>query len=185
MKIENFKNKKYKGVGFVEALIAIAVAGIASIVLMSIAINTTNQVLRNDIESDLTEQAIEASAMVKKIANSHNAAIDEDLFPPITGNEGSCFAIDGTTNDPSFPKSAGSFDVACRYDSGDRESCQLAASEDPEIFRVFCILPDSVISSGLVVGKVVTGLTDCAEGDEGGKCDVNDYEYYLGVKVQQ
>ena len=185
MKIGNFKIKKYRGVGFVEALIAIAVAGIASIVLMSIAINTTNQVLRNDIESDLTEKAIEASAMVKKIANSHNATTEDPLFPPITGNEGSCFAIDGSTNDPSFPTSAGGFDVACRYDSGDRESCQLATSEDPEIFRVFCILPDSVVSSGLVVGKVVTGLTECDEGDEGGKCDVNDYEYYLGVKVEQ
>lgn len=175
--------------GFVEALIAVAVAGIASIVMMSIAINTTAQVLRNEIENKITEKAIEGSAMAKKIANNHNSApVEEEiLFPTIAGGIGNCYAFTGDVNNPNFSKQGESFEVACRYDAGDRRSCTNYLTTDEDIFRVFCMLPDSQLSSGLVVGKIVTGMADCDPNQEGntGKCKISDYEYYLGVKVKQ
>jgi len=176
--------RKYKALGFVEALIAIAVAGIASIVLMSIAINTISQVVRNEIENNLTEKAVEGASMAKKIAANNNES-ETGLFPQIDGNEGNCYAFTGDNNNPEFQMSGSDFQIACRYDAGEREQCLSYKTQDQSIFRVMCILPDSVPSSGLVVGKIVTGLADCDGTSDKGKCKINDYEYFLGVKVEQ
>ncbi|MBI2356511.1 hypothetical protein HYV12_00420 [Candidatus Dojkabacteria bacterium] len=184
--MKGYKRKNYNAVGFVEALIAIAVAGIASIVLMTIAVNTTSQLIRNEIENNLTERSVEAASMVKKIAANHNESPEgEALFPLISGNEGNCYAFNGDSNDPSFETEGADFKIACKYDAGERELCREHTSQDSEIFRVFCILSDSVPASGLVVGKIVTGMANCEAEADRGKCKIRDYQYYLGVKVDQ
>lgn len=178
------KTQSYKAVGFVEALIAIAVAGISSIVLMSIAVRTTGQIVRNEIESELTEKAIEGGAMVRQIVANDSLQDDEEYFPNPATNINNCFALSGDSQTPSFNKTGENFDVVCRYDSIGRDQCLESVGEGEDMFRVFCIMQDSVPENGLVVGKVITGLSDCTTDDNKGKCKISDYEYYLGLKVE-
>lgn len=179
------RSKKYEAVGFVEALIAIAVAGIASVVLMTVAANTVAQVLRNETSNKMTEVGIEGASLVKKIADNHNNG-DSDLFPAIEGNVNNCFAFEGSTGQPEFQKSGDIFDNVCNYDSGEREECKASVYDgDDELFRVFCMTPESDSARGLVVGKVVVGLRQCDEVVANTMCEIQDYEYYTAVKVDQ
>ncbi len=177
--------KRYGGVGFVEALLAIAVAGIASVILMTIAANTVAQVVRNEVADKMTESAIQGAAIVKKIADNHNNS-EETLFPSIEGNVNRCFLITGDTGEPSFEKSGEVFTNACSYDSGEREQCKEATlPSDEDMFRVFCITSESDSERGLVVGKVIVGLKDCNSVIANSKCELRDYEYYTAVKVNK
>jgi len=180
-----FKNKSYEGVGFVEALIAIAVAGIASVVLMSIAANTIAQVLRNEVSDRMTQAAIEGAEMAKKIADNQNLSGD-NLFPEITGNVNACFAFRGDTNSPEFVKSGEVFTRVCNYDSEGREDCKESLmSSDERMFRIFCITPDSDPGLNLVVAKTIVGLVDCDSVVANTQCEITDYEYYSAIKVHQ
>jgi hypothetical protein len=177
--------KKYEAVGFVEALLAIAVAGIASVVLMTVAANTVAQVIRNETSNKMTEVAIEGASMTKKIAESHNNG-DENTFPPIDGNINNCFAFEGGTALPEFEKQGDVFENVCNYDSGGRDQCKASVYPgDDELFRVFCITSESDSARGLVVGKIVVGLRQCDEVIANSKCELSDYEYYTAVKVIQ
>jgi hypothetical protein len=175
---------KYNSVGFVEALIAIAVAGIASVVLMGIAADTYAQVLYNEMSDQMTEISIEGSEMVKKIADEHNTSEEEPYFPSIGGNY--CYAIEGNYENPSFPKQGENFISTCSYSAQNRSSCfDAVSSRSNEYFTIFCMTTDSEYENDLVVGKVVTGLVDCDGEDRSGKCINGDYEYYMAVKVIQ
>jgi hypothetical protein len=177
--------KKYDAVGFVEALIAIAVAGIASVVLMTVAADTVAQVLRNETSDKMTELAIEGASMIKKIGDNHNNG-DEPLFPEIDGNVNNCYAFIGDVDEPHFQQSGDVFENVCDYDSGEREQCKgSVVGEDDEMFRVFCITPESDSARNLVVGKIVVGLRDCDEVISNSRCELEDYEYYSAVKVNQ
>jgi hypothetical protein len=177
--------KKYEAVGFVEALIAIAVAGIASVVLMTVAADTVAQVLRNETSNKMTEVAIEGASLVKKIADNQNNG-DEELFPSIEGNVNNCFAFEGGAGHPEFKKSGEIYENVCNYDTGDREGCESSVYEnDDEMFRVFCVTPESDSGRSLVVGKVVVGLRQCDEVVANTMCEIADYEYYTAVKVDQ
>lgn len=184
-KVIKMAHGKYVAVGFVEALIAIAVAGIASIVLMSIAANTTAQVIRNEISGEMTEYAIEGAAIIRKIADNHNNGQGE-LFPSIEGNNGRCFSFEGSTDAPRFVKSGENFTSICSYDSGERVQCKDSTlDKDEDMFRLFCLAPESDAQRDLVVGKVVVGLKDCDSVVANTKCEISDYEYYVAVKVIQ
>lgn len=52
--IKKILKMKYDAQGFVEALIAIAITGIAGIVLLSIATKTVNQTIYNEIQDEIT-----------------------------------------------------------------------------------------------------------------------------------
>jgi hypothetical protein len=174
----------YKAAGFVEALIAIAVAGIASVVLMGIAADTTAQVLRNEISDSLTQSAIEGGELVKKIADNHNSS-EDPLFPPLAEYRGSCFQIEGSSNSPTFPQVDDQFIPTCSYDaSGGRDQC-IEPFQDDEYFRVYCLTADTDVENGLAIGKVVVGLPDCEPEDTAGKCQVKDYQYFVVAKVEE
>lgn len=173
--------KKYEALGFVEALMAILVAGITSIVLMSVAVDTIKQVVKNELSDNMTQVAIEGASMVKTIGELNN--ISEDvLFPIINGNVNNCYALEGTVSSPSFRTDGGAIIPICNYDSGDRNSCKGAATSYEDLFRVFCITAESDGISGLVVGKVIVGKSNCATSAD---CDISDYSYYVLTKTTQ
>ena len=178
------KQKTYKSLGFVEALIAIMVVGVASVVLLGIAVNTVQQVLQNEMSDKLTETAVEGGVMIKKIAEDNNGSTDT-LFPPITGNTGKCFALNTDINNPSFVKNGDVFVNACNYDSQGKDGCVSTLSEDTSVFRVYCMTSDSDVTTGTVVGKVITGLAACKTADTKGNCGIADYPYYIVVKTTQ
>jgi hypothetical protein len=178
------KAKIYKSLGFVEALIAILVAGVASVVLLGIAVSTVEQVVQNELSDKLTEIAVEGGVMVKKIAENNNNST-EVLFPPITGNTGKCFALNTDVNNPAFVKDGDVFVNACNYEAQGKDQCTDTASSDPTIFRVYCVTADSDITTGTTVGKIITGLAACKEASTSGKCNVEDYSYFTVVKTLQ
>jgi len=59
--------KKYEAMGFVEALIAIIVVGVASVVLMEIAATTMSDAVENERIDKMTQYAIEGATMTENI----------------------------------------------------------------------------------------------------------------------
>lgn len=173
--------KKYEALGFVEALMAILVAGITSIVLMGVAVDTIKQVVKNELSDNMTQQAIEGASMVKTIGELNNTS-EDTLFPMINGNVNNCYALEGTIQNPSFKVEGETIVPACNYDSGDRNSCKTSNTSYEDIFRVFCITSESDATSGLVVGKVVVGKKECKSSAE---CEVSDYSYFVLTKTAQ
>ncbi len=166
--------KRYKALGFIESLIAIAVAGIASVVLLSISTNTLKQITNNEISDTLTEKAIQGAGFVRNISD-RNIGLEEEIFPPIYGNFNRCFAFYNT--EPSyFFKEGDEYVQTCNYDNDPNNECERFLISD-DIFRVFCITDQSDPSTGLLVGKVVTGIAGCQESTQG-KCSLADYQYY-------
>ena len=175
-------NTKYKGIGFVETIIAIAVAGTACIVLMGLAVNTMLVVAENERTDEMTQVAIEGASAVSAIA-LQNTLSTETVFPNISSNVGNCFELSSDANTPSFVKDNEVFKVVCNYDNGGRNNCKTSlASGYTDLFRVFCITSASDISSGIVVGKIVVGKTACANSQS---CDISDYQYYSLNKTVQ
>lgn len=173
--------KKYEALGFVEALMAILVAGITSIVLMSVAIDTIKQVVKNELSDNMTQVAIEGASMVKTIGEL-NSTSEEVLFPRIDGNVSNCYALEGTVSNPAFNAEGETIIPVCNYDSGDRNSCKDATTSYEDLFRVFCITAESDGTSGLVVGKVIVGKNNCSASAD---CDISDYSYYVLTKTAQ
>lgn len=175
--------KQYDALGFVEALIAILVAGIASIFLMGIASETIKQLSKNEIEDEMTQAAIEIGAQVKAIAY-RNTNETEISFPKISESVNACFSITGTSDQPEFAKDdLGNFTVSCNYDSGERESCKNAALQsNDDLFGVFCITSASESSTGLIVGKAIVGRRVCTNSAD---CVPSDYSYYVLTKTTQ
>lgn len=174
--------KKYKGLGFVEALLSIVVAGVASVVLLKVAADTVKQLVITDQTDEMTQLAIEGSEMIRNIALKNNESI-ETLFPPISGNQGSCFELSPSSDNPEFITDlSGNIISKCNYDAGGRDSCKENSSLGEQYFRVFCISPISDTTTGLVVGKVLVGKVKCTESNN---CDVADYEYFTLTKTKQ
>ncbi len=74
-------NKKtYEALGFVEAVLAIMIVGISSVVLMQIAVDTIQDVIQNEVIDEMTQYAVEGAEMVQDIAN-RNKVEDETIFP--------------------------------------------------------------------------------------------------------
>jgi hypothetical protein len=173
---------RYKALGFVEALLAIIVAGIASILLLGVAIDTIKQLAKNDQSDEMTQLAIEGGEMVRNIADKNNTSV-VTLFPPISGNQNGCFELNADKTNPSFVSDgSGNLIQKCNYDSGGRDSCRASSELGVQYFRVFCITNQSDSASGLVVGKMVVGKAKC---DDQKTCDVVDYIYYVLTKTVQ
>lgn len=174
--------KRIKAAGFVEALLSIVVAGLASIVLMGIAADTQMQVLRNEVSDNMTQESVKAAEMVRKIVDLHNNS-DDPLFPDISEGRNSCYKVEGSLESPVFAQKDGVFAAACSYEAGGRDSCK-GDEHESEYFTVYCITTDSDVDAGLAVGKIVTGLNRCNEVDTKGVCTLSDYEYYIVLKVE-
>ena len=89
---KNNKNK-YEALGFVEALVAIMVVGISSVVLMQIAVNTMQNTIQNEIIDNMTQYAVEGAELAQDIANRESTTGD-NIFPdPSDYSGGRCFSF--------------------------------------------------------------------------------------------
>ena len=64
-----WRKTTYEAIGFVEALIAILLVGMSSLVLLQIAINTLNTAIQNEVIDHMTQYAMEGGEMVQDIYN--------------------------------------------------------------------------------------------------------------------
>jgi hypothetical protein len=169
-------NTKQKALGFVESLIAIAVTGIACIVLMAMAARTIKEVGRNEESDEMLQLAVSGAAMINEVANNGNTS--STAFPPIISNINNCFKISSIVMAPSLSATS-----VCSYDVTGRDNCKsTTAPARTDLFRVFCITNKSDAAAGVVVGKIIVGKTAC---EDSVNCDVRDYQYYLVVQTKQ
>ena len=176
------KIKTYNAFGFVEALIAIMVVGVSSVVLMQIAVSTMQGVIQNEKIDAMTQYAVEGSEIVKEIGRKEKES-GEDLFPgPIS--EEACYIPN--RGNYSFVKE--SEDTFLSYPQIERNQYKETAvlsndSEDlaSDYFMVFCIQP---YSSGdtYAVGDIIVGERNY-DGTITKGNNVKDYLYFTIVNL--
>jgi type II secretory pathway pseudopilin PulG len=176
---------KYEGAGFVEALIAIMVVGIASVVLLQIAVTATQDMIQNETIDIMTQDAVEGSTMIQSIATQGGT----NTFPTDNG----CYIINtnvsNASNQYSFATNPdGSFvkytlDDGTNPASNDRDIYKKTAvlPTDDRFFRVFC-LDGYTMGDKFAIIKIVVGQTN-SNGTITKGNNVKDYAYYTVVKL--
>ncbi len=82
--------KRYEGLGFVELIIAMGVAGIALIVLMTMAANSMREAVRYERHDALTRLATSGALVVR--SHSEEANAKNDVFFSVSSDR--CYKID-------------------------------------------------------------------------------------------
>jgi len=178
--IKVLKNK-YEALGFVEALIAIMVVGISSIVLMEIAVNTMQNTIQNEIIDTMTQYAVEGAEIAQQIADRDKEDESPTYFPTLS-DWGSCFRFVNESGVYSFYKDTENLFV--KYDENtDRDIYKNEAviEEDGELFRVIC-LESSSPNPSFVIGRVVVGQ-NMSDGSITKGAFVKDYSYLTVIKL--
>lgn len=180
------RDEIYKGLGFVEALTAILVTGIASVALMDMAAKTMTETIRTEMTDTMTQYAIEGAEMAQVIADQERIT-GNNVFPEPELQLNTCFLLNEDVENPMFLKEN---EVFISYQYIEREEFKEIAKleKDEEYFRVFCTTDE--YSEKLLMGKVIVGLVErsaSTEGSElvfstGGISNISDYEYYTIIK---
>lgn len=176
------KKSKYKAQGFVEALIAILVAGVACVSLMMIASKTISQMNQNELRDQLTTYAVQGSEMMKFLVDGYvvrepiaGSGIDQFLPLEFSANgnlldAGKCVAISGELTNASLTSKA---NPVCTYNQlaggivpgdcidGPTSPVIVNPDEQGDIFRIMCVHPES--TPGTLVVKFFTGFTKCKD----------------------
>lgn len=177
------KKKVYEALGFVEALIAIMVVGISSMILMQIAVNTMHSTIQNEIIDIMTQYAVEGGELAQDIANREIMS-GEDYFPEIiVGDLTKCFAFD-KDDDGTIIFAKESQGVYRTYDLGERNTYKDEAilDEEDEFFRIACFDGRKSTETAFVVGKIVVGQRK-SDGQITKGNSVKDYTYLSIVKL--
>jgi hypothetical protein len=178
--IKKFKNK-YEALGFVEALIAIMVVGISSIVLMEIAVNTMQNTIQNEVIDTMTQYAVEGAEIAQQIADRDKAS-DSSTYFPSSVDWGSCFRFVNESGVYSFYKDTENLFV--KYEENtDRDIYKNEAviEEDGDLFRIVCLEPSSGTPS-FVIGSVIVGQ-NISDGSITKGAFVKDYSYLTVIKL--
>lgn len=158
-------SKKYEGMGFAEALIALMIAGMVGIVLMRISSATLRELAQLDIQDSLAQYAVSASVDLQKIAIA-DMERDEKEFAEteVTANNYYDINEEGTEILPSsltYPE--------------ERDSFTLIPNTDYfRIFRVVSITPEKAIL------EIITGVSSMA-GENTSSTDIKDYYYLVTI----
>lgn len=185
-------SKKYNAVGFVEALIAIIIVGVSSVVLMQIAANTLKEAIQNERIDKVTQYAVEGGTMVQAIKD--NKGLPQLANIPSTSTLGYCLVpIVEDNGNVIFKKDSldDSF-VKCNY-SGDRAICKsdnvgaiLDSKGNREFFRVACLQRPTDSTSNYLIVKIVVGQVAKSNEDKNLSkgATVRDYIYQTNVNLE-
>lgn len=197
----SLKNKeKYDSLGFVEAMIAIMIAGISSVVLMRIAVNTMQSVVQNEAIDNMTQFAVEGAEIVQDIAK-RDITLEEDIFPPLVEYQNdpeNCFVFDYQSDDNGelpegyyfkkeedgdFVKFTKGLEHREEYKGEDGYKEVGRLDPEDEFFRIVCLeSPVDVIDAPLfVVAEIVVGQSHSSGTISRGNL-VKDYEYRSIIK---
>lgn len=167
--------KKYEALGFVEALIAIMVVGVSSVVLMQIAVNTMQGVIQNEKIDTMTQIALEGAETVKEIAKQEKLT-GEDLFPNIAG----CYVPLSSGGTFTFKNGIDGNFLFLEADAARSEYVSNAAINE-DFFRIYCFDAYSV-GDRYVSGNVIVGELN-SEGTITKGNNVKDYSYFTVVNL--
>lgn len=170
--------ENYLSQGLIEAIIAIAIVAIASLVFLDIASNsivTVDTIVKTD---QLIKVSTETGQKVRKIAElqNNNKEANVTLFPNPNTSVGQCFEIGGDFQNPVFTNNANSVCTVSTLDT-----CRERVTSSDNVFSVYCIT--QAPQGSLVVGTVYTGLKECKKG-ESGNCTIADSKYTVAVYIE-
>ena len=88
------KIRRYKGLGFAEALIALMISGVVAVVLMSISANALQELHTLDLEDELAQRAISTAVLVQNFATEASKGDPEDniFYNDLQTNQ--CYGFD-------------------------------------------------------------------------------------------
>lgn len=173
--------EKYEGMGFVEALIAIMIVGVSSVVLMQMAVSTMQSMLQNEVIDTMTQYAVEGSTMVQNIASQEKQS-GEDLFPD---NGGACYLITLNADGQYQFKTEGTGSNILRtytLDQRDTYKVDGVVDSDGKYFRIFCISSDYNYPDPYAVVQIIVGQTN-SDGTVTKGNNVKDYTYFAVVNL--
>ena len=167
-------SKNYKAQGFVEALVAIAVTGIAGIVLLSIATRTVNQTVYNEIKDEITLENNNMQMKLDFIVEAVNSGDYEGATPLDDMDQyfGQCVFLDVSLDDissyeitPACPNALSPKGVL------PREDCSLSELDG------FALVCPTLYTSDVLTVDIISGNSLC----DGRKCNdfVNGEAYLL------
>jgi Tfp pilus assembly protein PilX len=177
-------NKKYKGLGFAEALIAMMIVGIVGIVLMQIASNTLRELAQLDIEDALAKHAVSTAVDLQRIAiEDMRREGDEKKFNLIQDN---CYGIK-----PDGAEFSGLFDCPSEDNNNggsDRQNYTRiyedkngnGTLDDDEQTQYFRIINVKNINERRAVVEIITGVADM-KGLRTTNKDIKDYRYLVVI----
>ena len=189
----NYK-KKYEGLGFVELIIAIGVAGIAVIVLMSMATNSMKESVRLERQDALTRLAQDGALVVRKHVEDANSPTYEGSG--FDGAVNHCFAIN--RSEDSSGESEVDFGISVLV--GDNFTVKdvdkkLKTETDFHVdiiydwredvsdvyYFAYCVSAVEETSTDLktYVGSVIAGYVYCSN------CNISPYEHPIIVNVRE
>jgi type II secretory pathway pseudopilin PulG len=182
-------NQRYEGLGFVEALIAIMVVGISSVVLMQIAVGTMQSMVQNDLIDKMTQYAVEGAEMAQDIAN-RDVDPGTNLFPDPAdiGVGKECFVLmEQETSDESkgsfyFLKDTESAFLNYAYGEPYEYKTTAVIPGDEDLFRIVCLQYEELVEPKYVVAKVIIGQVN-SDGTITRGNQVKDYTYFTVIKL--
>lgn len=179
IKIYTCNKNYYNAQGFVEALIAILITGVAAMVFMTIAAKTISNVVKNELFDELTQEGVTGASILEYVVerwnNNERNILTSDFLnsdDAFQSGIGQCFALDGDVVTPYV-----SSHMVCQYNSVDginpnnclndwNEVVIGDGSSEEKLFRIACISNESDIDEGVMVVDIFTGFFACAEVDE-------------------
>ncbi len=194
--------ERYEALGFVEALIAIMVAGIACSVLMEIAASTMQGLMRAETSEKLVLYARSGAVIAQEIAtNEVEFTEDNKTFKQV--DSGECYRLLSveqyineinpeydTSNDSVIgylvdltPTNVAPIEVILQLDEeSDFDRAAAKLEEDDQFFRWMCVDAKND-DAGIATLKFVTGVIN-AEGKNTSNTDTKDYTYISIVKYK-
>lgn len=166
------ENKKYNGLGFVEALIALTVSGIVGIVLMSISASALNELRTLDTRDEIEFHAVSTAVHLQRLA-IEQAVEDPENNPFFNLLEGNCYGFKNKEEGEAI-------DVTSSVDPNIRETFTTSPIEGTDYFRIFCV---ESANNRKVLLRVIVGSTRM-EGRVTSKGDIKDYEYLAIINLR-
>ena len=174
----NRLNKKYKGIGFVEALIALVVSGVVAIVLMSISAEAIGELRRLDVQDAIAQHAVSTAVHVQNLAIEQAVGNpDGNIFLDLQNNR--CYTFD--PDDGSLDTGGIPFVGSDRTDFFG----SLVSNDEPDsdYFRVMCVEHFTAAGDGKkMLVKIIVGSTRL-DGRATTKTDVKDYEHFAIINL--
>ena len=177
-------DKKYKGLGFAEALIAMMIVGIVGIVLMQIASNTLRELAQLDIEDALAKHAVSTAVDLQRIAIEDMSREEDDKkFEKLIASPVNCYGIsrDGASFDDRL------FDCPSENNNngeGYRQNYTRIYEDkngdgvlgDDEQTQYFRIINVKEINGRRAIVEIITGVANMKGLNTTNK-DIKDYRY--------
>lgn len=168
--IQKINKRIYGGFGFIEAVIAVAVAGMVCLVFMRLAADVVMEMELLERFDQLTAKANLTAERVNVLLDQYNSDPDSTVFPS-SPDVNACYQVEGSLQNPSLRKN-GSVFVSCAYGGGgDPHTCKDSGefSFSGDTYELFCV-NDYDAENGLVQGIAVAGYFRCPTRRELSSC---------------